>query len=381
MRRVHEIEAAASAIVRAQFEYLVRRYGTDDRYRDGWANHNATHNLRVAWHAARGAGRLVETGAAPPESVAYALIAGIHHDHVQEAGNAYDLSLHRSELIVVDEQQARMLYREGLDAGAPPYNLSPDRERLSVVAAHQAMSEYEQQHGYQPMELFTPEGYSTVDELIMATQVVALDPDVGIVTGATSERPLAAAVSDADKSDLSLQAGPYRGLGLLIERNRESLAVPAFSDGRGLAVPRELSVPFLQSQLGVHSSHRYTLRQSDELFPDRGANVDQFRMLAREHDQQRMTWEDVLSHTRQAAATEPVPQRGTMVVRDPRDLIGDLQPGLRGAAPSVRPAQPLPQALLTDRDRQGYALGSAAILNSAPKETAVLPKNRPGLSR
>jgi hypothetical protein len=57
-----EVHRAASTITRAQFTFLVRRYGVDDRFRDGWGNHNATHNLRVAWQAARGAARLVEAG-------------------------------------------------------------------------------------------------------------------------------------------------------------------------------------------------------------------------------------------------------------------------------------------------------------------------------
>src|ERR1700754_909090 len=119
MPRVHELETAAIAIVRAQFEYLVRRYGTDNRYRDGWANHNATHNLRVAWHGARGAARLVETGAAPPESVAYALIAGIHHDHVQEVGGQYDLNPQRGVLSRLDERQAWLKHQQEQSGAVP----------------------------------------------------------------------------------------------------------------------------------------------------------------------------------------------------------------------------------------------------------------------
>ncbi|MEU4195838.1 hypothetical protein AB0E69_28310 [Kribbella sp. NPDC026611] len=371
MPRVHELESAAVAIVRAQFEYLVRRYGTDNRFRDGWASHNATHNLRVAWHAARGAARLVETGAAPPDSVAYALIAGIHHDHVQEAGGAYDLNPQRALLSQLDERQATLQPARPLT-----YTLTPERERLSVVAAHQAMREYEQQHGYQPMELFTQDGYGTVDELIMATQVVAIDKETGIITGATAERPVAAAVSDADKSDLSLQGGLHRGLNLLTERNRESLAVPAFSDGSDLDVRRDVSMPFLESQIDIHGRHRYTLPQSDELFPQRAFNLDQLHLLLRELTAHRMSWRDLTAHTRHLAATEPIPQRASAVVRDPQDLIGDLRAGLRGEAPAVLPTRPVPAELQTDRDRQGIPYEAAVFL--AANETAVLPKPKSG---
>ncbi|TDW14292.1 hypothetical protein [Kribbella kalugense] len=365
-----EVQQAASTIARAQFAYLVRRYGVDDRFRDGWGNHNATHNLRVAWQAARGAARLVEAGAEPPEAVPFALIAGIHHDHVQEVGSPYDGSPHRAALIEVDEQQA--ILRHQLErAGAPlrplTYDLSPDRERLSVAAAHDAMRAYEREHGYEPTELFTQAGYDTVDELIMDTQVVGATPQDGIGTRSTADRPLGAAMSDADKSDLALQGGLRRGLGLLLERNRATLAVPAFSDGMDVDLPRELTVPYLESQCEIFANDRFTLSQSNALFPQRAFTVERLEQLRREHVAGRMTWTEMVAHTTELARTEPVPSRGaaSTLIADPRDLIGDLAPGLRGQAPGVRSPEALPPELQTERDRAGIDLHGAVVLPKA----------------
>lgn len=364
-----EINKAARAIVHAQFAFLTRRYGFDDRFRDGWGNHNATHNLRVAWHGARGAARLVERGLAPQEAVAYALIAGIYHDHVQEVGGTYDSSPYRVALSELDEHQAILRHQQER-AGAPlrplTYDLSPDRERLSVVAAHEAMGGYEREHGYQPMELFTQAGYDCVDELIMSTQVFAVTPEDGIVTKTTASRPLGAAMSDADKSDLKLQGGLRRGLLLHVERNRAVLAVPAFSDGTDIDLPRELTEPYMESQCGIHANDQFTLSQSYELFPQGVLTVEQINMLQREHAAGRMTWTAMVKHTIKLARTEPRPSRGASspLVTDPQDLIGDLADGLRGRAPGVQRVGWVPSSgLLTDRDRAGIPWGGAVLLD------------------
>ncbi|MEV5962136.1 hypothetical protein AB0L70_10250 [Kribbella sp. NPDC051952] len=362
-----EVHRAASTITRAQFTFLVRRYGVDDRFRDGWGNHNATHNLRVAWQAARGAARLVEAGLEPPEAVPFALIAGIHHDHVQEVGGPYDGSPHRAALIEVDERQA--ILRHQLErAGAPlrplTYDLSPDRERLSVIAAQDAMRAYEREHGYRPTELFTQAGYDTVDDLIMNTQVVGATPQDGIGTRSTADRPLGAAMSDADKSDLALQGGLRRGLGLLLERNRATLAVPAFSDGTEVELPRELTVPYLESQCQIYANDRFTLSQSNELFPQRAFTVEQMELLRREHTAGRMTWTEMMAHTTELARAEPVPPRGasSALIADPRELVGDLVTGLHGQAAGVRSPDVVPAELRTARDRAGIDLQGAVLL-------------------
>jgi hypothetical protein len=374
-----EINKAAARIVREQFAYLVRRYGVDTRFRDGWGNHNATHALRVAWQGSRGVARLVESGEAAPNMVGLALIAGIFHDHVQTEASTYDLSQDRAALITVDERQAvlrHQLQRDGGPVQPGRYDLSPRRELLSIEAAHDMMRRYETDNGYAPAELFGSDGYEQVSGMIYATLVTGVTTD-GIESVGTSARPEGAAMSDADKSDLALQGGLHRALLLGLERNQDRFPVPAFSDGSGLELDRDLTVPFLDFQIEIHDNDRFALRQSNELFPQRSSNGGQMRLLRREFGSGRWGWAEMLRHTAALARDEPVPPRGadSPLVTDPHDLIGDLAAGLRGKASDVPLSAPLFDRELQDVLRRagiypdsGIDFGRAVILEP-PSQT------------
>lgn len=382
-RRSALLNQAAGEMVRAQFVYLARRFGVNQEPRGWWWYHNATHGIRVAWQAARGAARQVELGRLPPDAVPAAMIAGIFHDHIQAVPEAGELAFARVDLPgiaqtpdlyewVILNQLTYRIQRDSawagqrLDAGES-YAVDPRREALSVQAAHGAMRRFEETHGLKPGELFGELCYSWMAEGVGGTAVRSVSTD-GVETMASDASDLfAKVISDADASDFGMRGGLYRGpVGFALEVNQ------GFPD-------RDATVQYLRFQEQLNRNHPFELSESKELYPHQSWVADQAGYLLHEFEAGRMDWPQMLAYAAPALFEEPPPPRGASspLITDPSDIVPDLAPALRGLAPGVgQPIPPLDPALRTAKDIAGIPYDTAVVLGPAGPATAT--RKRPG---
>lgn len=240
-------EAAATDLVRRQFEVLEDRYGTRaaaPASGEWLPYHNASHAATVYRFTCDVVRELAESGEVGSGDVPLARIAAVFHDAEQDLGSGAN-------------------------------------ERASAEAAVEAM----RTSRYEP--LFSADDYAKVTAMILAT-TVSFD-DTGMLHQSVDKSApadsvfLQQAVVDADLSSLGAADGVYQGLLLFAEFQARTGTVTLpreASQLSDLAVPAEALCSYLDGQARLFAGHRFALESSGvRLDTQREENAGAFRDL------------------------------------------------------------------------------------------------------
>lgn len=302
--RMQSLESASQVLLRQESRRLDLRFGTVDKFYDGWAYHNATHGLDVAEAAVAGAKFQVGQGKLPPEAVPLARIAGIYHDHLQT---------------------------EGAETA-----LSPQREELSVDAAFDAMSEYNRTVG---QDVFTDDDRALVAEMILATKVTGFH-DGQIQQNTSVDRHVGAMMADADLSSLGYE-GVRRALMLHVEMEGRAgkIYVPPVSDGRTDVEPdRSRAADYMKNQVALHTGQRFLLPVSHQMWPHQESNARLLGQLESAYRGGEIGWREVIDRSGPRTAASSAGDR--LLYSDSTRFFAGLAPagGPPAAGPVERPA-------------------------------------------
>jgi hypothetical protein len=254
LTRLAEVTLIVEAV---EQQFLADVFGRRSKFRNGMAFHNLDHACDVATEAEANVLLLIAAGRLPAWARFAARIAGLFHDHVQDA--------------------------------------EPGRnEARSIEAAEAAMRRCE--------ELF-PEFRALVREGITATEN-DIDEDAGLIVqnvgpideAATPEQLFRAAVADADVSSLG-RPGNEQPLCLYVERHWDELAAGEWSTLRSVAPNPAHAGAWLQKQARLHGAHQFLLPYSRRRYMHQAINAAELNRLGEQLAAAVLTWRQAVDLT------------------------------------------------------------------------------------